>query len=464
MARVLLCCENYAPSVGGVQEVMRQIAERTAAAGHDVSVATTSHPQREDGCVINGVQVRSFRMGGNLAKGLSGDVDGFRRYLLDTRPDVIMIKAAQQCTFDAALAVIEDIDATKVFIPCGFSGLGAPEYEDYYAAMPTYMAKFDKLIFYATAYKDIDMARGAGLSQLEIIPNGVDETEFFADTGNGVARQGRAGLTFLTVGNRIVPKGHWEVLDAFDTVHADVPLTLLLNGNSPHRSAARAIAGSLRDTLRGYLPLGMLVSLANLRFKLRGEPKRVVLTDYKRAGLLQAYRQADVFLFASHVEYSPLVLFEAAASGTPFISADVGNAREIAQWTGAGRVVTPATPVVGRKAVSSAFADAVQMLINDPDSMQAMAAAGRATIAADYCWNSIVRRYWHAMGIEPFAVTSASERDLGGRRDDKQSEHEHRAGVADRGEAAHGSARRHNQVAHFRLLGVRARKLLCAAR
>ncbi len=42
--KLLLCCEFYHPSRGGVQEVMRQLAERFAAAGHDVTVATTAMP------------------------------------------------------------------------------------------------------------------------------------------------------------------------------------------------------------------------------------------------------------------------------------------------------------------------------------------------------------------------------------------------------------------------------------
>ena len=33
----LFCCEFYYPSIGGVQEVMRQIAERMVLRGHQVT-------------------------------------------------------------------------------------------------------------------------------------------------------------------------------------------------------------------------------------------------------------------------------------------------------------------------------------------------------------------------------------------------------------------------------------------
>ena len=73
----------------------------------------------------------------------------------------------------------------------------------------------------------------------------------------------------------------------------------------------------------------------------QGSNKRVVVTDLPRADLVQAYMNADLFVFASYVEYSPLVLFESAAAGTPFLSVPVGNAAEIASWTGGG-VICPA--------------------------------------------------------------------------------------------------------------------------
>lgn len=402
MAKILLCCENYAPSIGGVQEVMRQIAERTAAAGHQVTVATTGHPHRDDDCEINGVRVKSFRMGGNIAKGLTGDVESYRKFLLDEAHDAILIKAAQQCTFDAALDVIEEVEAWKVFIPCGFSGLGSADYESYYRAMPGYLARFDKLIFYANAYRDIDLARKSGLSNWEIIPNGVDETEFFpvATRAAPGGSQDRESV-ILTVGNRIVSKGHWEVLDAFAKIRANRPLRLILNGNSPRRSLARSLAGMLRDAFRGYYPLRARVLLSNLVFRLRGETKVVVVADLARRDLIDMYRCADLFLFASHIEYSPLVLFEAAASGTAFITTDVGNAREIAEWTGAGLVVTPPTPVVGRRAVRTRLAGAAERLLADPVKLQEMGETGRAAVEAYYCWGSIVRKYWRAMRIEP---------------------------------------------------------------
>ena len=55
--------------------------------------------------------------------------------------------------------------------------------------------------------------------------------------------------------------------------------------------------------------------------------KRFLMTDMSRADIISAFFSSNLFVFASHVEYSPLVLFESVAAGLPFLSVPVGNAQ-----------------------------------------------------------------------------------------------------------------------------------------
>ena len=86
--KILHAVEFYAPSVGGMQEVVRQLSERMAAHGHDVTVVTTNVPERSFS-VLNGVKVVGFNIKGNLANGLNGEVDRYRAYLLENQFDAI---------------------------------------------------------------------------------------------------------------------------------------------------------------------------------------------------------------------------------------------------------------------------------------------------------------------------------------------------------------------------------------
>ena len=44
--KILHTVEYYSPSVGGAQEVVRQVSEQLTRRGHTVTVATSFHPDR----------------------------------------------------------------------------------------------------------------------------------------------------------------------------------------------------------------------------------------------------------------------------------------------------------------------------------------------------------------------------------------------------------------------------------
>lgn len=393
--KLLFCCENYPPSVGGVQEVVRQIAERLAAKGHQVTVATSAHVQRPADTVRDGVRVVSFSIAGNWSRGMHGPVDAYRRFVLEGGFDAICIKAAQQWTFDALVDLLPAIRARKVFIPCGFSGLYQRRYKAYFAQMPQWLAQCDALIFYASAYRDIRMAQAHGLDTIHVLPNGADEREF-ADTAatDLRARLGVAPDSYLllTVGSISGIKGHWEVARAFELARFDRPATLLLNGNVPRRSRLGRAWQRLRELAQGRPGLPALVRRINSR---EGGAKRIVLTDLPRADVVQAFKSSDLFVFASHVEYSPLVLFEAAAAGIPFLTTPAGNAEEIVRWTGGG-IVCPA-PVAGNgflRPRPEDLARDMEALMADPQKRASLGHNGRkAFLEGGFSWAHIADAY-----------------------------------------------------------------------
>jgi glycosyltransferase involved in cell wall biosynthesis len=396
-SRILLCCEHYSPSVGGVQEVMRQIGERLAAKGHEVTVATSSHPQRGPDTIRTGVRVVSFPIGGNWVKGLSGPVKEYQTFLQNHTFDAILIKAAQQWTFDAAIEVLPTIAARKLFIPCGFSGLSNPAYARYFEVMPQWLAMFDGLIFYANDYQDIAFARSHGLTQIHCLPNGVDEREFSDADSHDIKKV--LGIEpqhdlLLSVGSLIAAKGHWEVLRAFGQAQLSRPTTLVINGNIPGAGTATQIKRTLKHALSGRLPLSWERKWIELKNAGAAIPKRVIFTDLSRPDLVNLYKAADLFVFASHMEYSPLVLFEAAAAGTPFLASSAGNSFEIAEWTGAGHILNVDNKL-NVVANIPTLARAIEQMLADKESLLVLGATGRRTIFEHaFTWEKLVERYW----------------------------------------------------------------------
>ena len=418
--RILFCCEFYAPSVGGVQEVMRQVAERLVKAGHQVTVATSALKARHFES-LNGVQIKEFAVSGNLVRGIFGDDDSYRDYVINGSFDVVMIKAAQQWTFDALWPVLDDIRIPKVFIPCGFSGLFEPGYAEYFRAMPEILGKFNHLIFYASHYRDIDFARSHGLSNFSIIPNGASEIEFGV-TPDSTFRQrhkiANNSFVFMTVGSFTGLKGHLELVKAFSSMaipegnHA----TLILNGNdalNAHGSGIRLVGQfygiakafgwkyALKHGLKhGLWKIGIKVGKSKtpqeiaIKTNKRFRDRFVIVSNFARSELVQAYMAADLFTFASNVEYSPLVLFEAAAAGTPFLTVDVGNSKEITAWTGAGIMCPSYKDEKGYTRVEEAvLANAMEQSMLDKPKLAELGAIGRRSWEEKFTWGKISHQY-----------------------------------------------------------------------
>ena len=459
--RLLLCCESYPPHRGGVQEVMRQIAERMAARGHDVTVATTRHPQRKSD-IVNGVTVRAFKAGGKTVGGLNGEIDEYRKFVRTFDADAILIMAAQQWSFDALWPVLDDIKARKVFIPCGFSGLFEPDFAQYFKDLPAVLRKFDHLVFNAEKYRDIDFVRKLGLGNFTVLPNGISEADFEQEADDQFRR--RLGIPedaflFLTVGNPIEAKGHRQVVEAFSRLDTGGQRSVLLSvAGWPGGASASAELGSPGEPtdrpadnvpglkrLLGYAqPLGRKLSssrlgvgvryagfaaqriwqisqkegwggftrmlrrklaqrksgpplerIENLAAEASAQPfKRVILTDFRRQDLIQAYFAADLFVFASTVEYSPLVLFEAAAAGTPFLTVPVGNADEIVRWTGGGILCEAAKDERGYTRVDpETLAKAMADCMKDRERLERSGAMARERWRQFFSWKVVASYY-----------------------------------------------------------------------
>lgn len=406
---------------------MRQLAERFAARGHRVTVVTSKLRERK-ACEINGVTIVEFDVSGNLAGKLTGEVEAYRRFVLQCDYDVFLVKAAQQWTLDALLPVLDEMRRPKIFVPCGFSGLYEPAYAEYFRRMPEVMQKFDHLIFYASDYRDINFARDHGQSHFTVVPNGADEREFDVPADPGFRRRhsiGEETFVVLTIGTLTSgQKGHRELAQAF--AQADfrgVPALLLLNGNRLARGPSGSLLFRLKAAIAHIRQEGNAVRTAKsvteellIRARLhwlwprgggrqpietlvaninRGAPaKRAMLCDLPRAELIQAYLNSDLFVFASNIEYSPLVLYEAAAAGLPFLSVPVGNAIEIARSTSGGTICPAPTDTQGYTRVDPAvLARHIERLAADPLALAALGEGGRRNWAQKFTWEKIAQQY-----------------------------------------------------------------------
>ena len=413
---ILIGTDYYYPSVGGQQIVLKEIAERLGKLGHNVTVATSKMHNRA-AKNHNGVNIVEFDIQGSYVHGIQGNMSEYQNFIMNENFDVILIKAAQGWTIDALIPILDKIKTRKVFIPCGFSALYDPHYSEYYSLMPEILRQFDHLIFYATDYRDINFARDNNITNFSIIPNGASEVEFLV-AKNTTFRERlnikNDSFIILTVGTFTGGKGHDELAQAFQIANFDQPATLILNGNQPSivpklkinvllkqyfRMGPRSMLKRIYRDLRHKLKLDSKPSKQdwkNITREVNSENsnKKIIITDFNREDVIQAFLNSDLFVFASNIEYSPLVLFESAAAGLPFLTVPVGNSNEIIEWTKGGVLCNALIEDNGRTNVDpSTLAEEIIKLVNDPKKRELLGKEGKINWQNRLTWEKITLEY-----------------------------------------------------------------------
>ena len=376
--KILHTVEFYSPSVGGAQEVVKQVSEHLVKRGHRVTVATTKLAERT-ARTINGVQIEEFDISGNAVRGVRGQSALYQQFLLDNQFDIMMNYAAQQWATDLVFPVLNRLSYRKVLAPCGFSGLLSPQYKSYFARLPEFLRQYDRLIFHSNVYRDIEFARKHGVNHSIVIPNGASEEEFNHIDSTFRLRYGiPEGIPLLlTVGSHTRLKGHRLAIRSFLRTRIG--------------KAALIIIG---NTLGNYGCLRECRILARWAGLVSRGRKNVLLLNPTRQDVVAAYHAADLFVFGSNIECSPLVLFEAMASKTPFLSVACGNAEEIVNW-GRGGVLLPT--IKKRKgmvdASPEAMARAIEDLIMNPEHRRLLAESGYQAWQEHFTWVKIAGEY-----------------------------------------------------------------------
>lgn len=382
--RILHTVESYYPSIGGMQEVVRQLSERLAKLGHEVVVAARADARRPKDTVINGVRVVSFSISGNLVNGISGGkaIDEYQRFLQDPQFDVISNFAAQQWATDLALPLLGKIHAKKVFVPTGFSGFYLPEYQSYFENMKSWMPQYDMNVFLSEDYRDINFARSIGVERWVVIPNGAGADEFERPVPQGFRQQYHIPAhhrLILHVGSHTGVKGHREAIEIFRRANIQ-NATLLIVGNALHGGCATGCAR--RKILFQLSPWQKRAG------------KQVLILDLPREQTVAAYQAADLFLFPSNIECSPIVLFECMAARTPFLTADVGNSAEIIQWSEAGQLLPTDKDAAGFSHVRiKDSARLLEDLLANSAVRETMAVSGYDAWKKRFSWEVITRGY-----------------------------------------------------------------------
>jgi glycosyltransferase involved in cell wall biosynthesis len=220
--------------------------------------------------------------------------------------------------------------------------------------------------------------------------NGVD-VRLFRPAPRGEGRLGHGELRLLFVGRLSPEKGVHDLLTALPRIAeraANVRLTVI-GGKRPapfEYVVALADDPLVRDLARFYEG-GPAAYEEHLRRSIPPSlADRVVFRDdVPQADLVEAYRDADVFVFPSAWnEPFGMPVAEAMACGVPVVATRGGGIPEFVEHGRSGLLVERGNPL--------ALAEAVVTLLDQPEHRRVLGRAGRDRIERELTWDHVAGR------------------------------------------------------------------------
>ena len=371
--RVLMLSDVFFPRVNGVSTSIQTFRHDLAARGCETWLIAPEYPKRwqDDERVLRQPS----------------------RYLAFDPEDRMMKSGA---TLDACMKLAEKVDVLHVQTPFVAHHIGikaaralqVPVVETYHTFFEEYLHHYLPLLpagiaraiartfsrrqcngvdaVVAPSQQLAEVLRGYGVTRpIETIPTGLNLDEFAG--GDGEAFRARYGIelgrpVMLLVGRVAHEKNIGFLLEVLAEVVRSVPKALfVIAGEGPALpSLKRAVAQARLD--RHVLFVGYLD---------------------RRGPLLDCYRAADVFVFASRTETQGLVLLESLALGVPVVSTAVLGTKEV--------LANAAGALVVREDVDE-FAAAVTRVLTDPTLRTTLANAGREFVERQWSSREMARR------------------------------------------------------------------------
>ena len=122
--------------------------------------------------------------------------------------------------------------------------------------------------------------------------------------------------------------------------------------------------------------------------------KKIEIVNFPRNRLIDLYKSSDIFIFASKIEYSPLVIFEAMASANALISHDVGNVKEIINKTNSGLIVNNKIDSSKKSNIDiDDLASKLKLLIENKELVKKFSSNSRSHFINFYNWKKIFAKY-----------------------------------------------------------------------
>lgn len=329
--RIMFAAASYWPSQDGVTIVTDYLAQGLAVRGHTVGVITGVRnggleelPEEEEHEGVTIARMRIYTRWPLKIKGRDkkSTKKAYRQHIKEFAPDVLVVVCAQTWTLDWAVPFLKELDCVKVFYSHGYSAWKEHysyreflkkrnivgvwqtyQCKRYFDRLYRWLGLFDRVIYLSEENNAALYAKKYGLTNGRILKNAIDD-RFFEENMRHDYKE-KECVNYLFVANYNRNKNQEMLIRAF----------------------SGANIGKSRLVLVGYEEndyLNFLKKLAQEEPALRGNKEVAFYTHVSREQVIDLYRLCDVFVCSSQSETYSIVALEAAATGMPIISKNVG--------------------------------------------------------------------------------------------------------------------------------------------
>lgn len=318
--KILITTPSFPPFNSGLGNAVSRQAKILSSLGFIIVVATNGRERRSRIDNSLKVQVEEFNVSGSdsFLNPLYGDLASYKMFLIESNFDLILMNGWQTWSTDICIKYLNIIPGRKVlyshclstnifFIEQPFKSLiRYLAWRPYFFKVKKILKRLDALICVASEgvdsrFKDVRLAKGIDIP-IYVVPNALSDDAVYYSNIPAPDFDSRGQI--ISVGSYDWQKGHDFVLRAY------------------------AMSAS-----KNILPLKIFgQEFTPFTNKLKEQAKKLGIRDdfiYFYEGvsgkvLLEEYRKSLVFLYGSRTECQPLVILDAMATGTPFVSKSTG--------------------------------------------------------------------------------------------------------------------------------------------
>jgi glycogen(starch) synthase len=362
--RIAIVASDYAPTVGGVQTAVRNIAHHAAQMGHTVTILSALPPENVAAAqVVDGIMVHRYSWGRRPLWSLPfraiKTVTGMAHALRSFKPDLVYIHFL---SINALWVLLLHyvLRFRLVASARGNDIQGIPKRSGLQRWMLDRLFHRADAVLFCSSY----VQRDAVPYLQHISPHaivGVVGDGFNADEFKGRNPYGHPVPYILAMGRLVEKKGFDLLVRAFTSITADFPhVQLLIAGDGEERGA-----------------LELLIDELHMR-------DRIALFGFAdRETTIALFLGCEFFVLSSRIEPFGIVVLEAMAARKAVLATKSGGVVDLVQPGINGMLVEPDV---------AALANGMREMLSQPDATRAMGERAFATIQS-YTWEAVTRQF-----------------------------------------------------------------------